>query len=273
MTRCATTAVGEGSVGVWTDTTVQWSPWLRTVTGGRFDYYNASVNSLQSLLGAPVIATSEGLPVFLWTGPFNSNSKDASLFSPKASIIVGPFQKTELYLQLWRRFPFHRRARHRAELLGVGAFRHRRLPYGLRRIPLLVKSRGAEIGWRTKYHRRTRFEHELLLAQSRFREPVRGRQRHHGLSADRAAVTASNSPIIIGRSPGSASTATWRWCMRAIAASISCRRSPGSICTTPEALPYGTFLGNAPGNYLQNSVGITQWAALKSAKRQVGSAR
>jgi len=254
-------AVGEGSVAVWTDTTVQWSPWLRTVTGGRFDYYNASVNSLQSLLGAPVIATSEGLPAFLWTGPFNSNSKNASLFSPKASIIVGPFQKTELYFNYGEGF-------HSTDARGaVQSFSASELSdtdgfLTVSSIPLLVKSRGAEIGWRTKYieglDSSMSFFWLNLDSENQFEgdsgTTTFGRpSRRYGIEFANHYRPVSwisfdgDVALVHARYRGVDQLQAFAWL----------------DLVTPEALPYGTFLGNAPGNYLQNSVGITAMGGLE----------
>lgn len=50
--------VGEGSIGIWTDTTVSWTPWLRTVAGARVDLYSAAVKSIQTLADAPKVLNS-----------------------------------------------------------------------------------------------------------------------------------------------------------------------------------------------------------------------
>ena len=132
--------VAEGSVGLWTDTTIGWTPWLRTVAGVRLDYYAASVGSIQDFFSAPKDPAT-GLPI--WTGPWNAGSKRGGLSSPKAGIILGPFAQTEFFLNFGEGF-HSTDARGAVARLGPadGSF--------VASTPLLVKSRGAEIGARTK---------------------------------------------------------------------------------------------------------------------------
>ncbi|WP_018267798.1 TonB-dependent receptor [Methylosinus sp. LW4] len=132
--------VVEGSVGLWTDTTVSWTPWLRTVAGVRLDYYGASVGNIQDPLSAPKDPAT-GLPI--WTGPWNSGSKTAALSSPKAGIILGPFEKTEFFLNFGEGF-------HSTDARGTVTTLSPADGSQVATIPLLVKSRGAEIGARTK---------------------------------------------------------------------------------------------------------------------------
>ena len=253
--------VGEGSISVWTDTTVRWTPWFRTVAGGRFDYYNANVNSLQTLWGSPVVATSEGLPAFLWAGPFNSNSKDAALFSPKASIIVGPFQKTELYFNYGEGF-------HSTDARGtVQRFSTSELSdsdgfFAVAPIPLLVKSRGAEIGARTKFieglDSSVSFFWLNLDSENQF-EGDSGTTTF-GRPSRRYGVEIANhyNPTSWIRFDGDVALVHARY--RGV---DQLQAFAWLDLIAPDALPYGTFLGNAPGNYLQNSVAITAMGGLE----------
>ena len=116
--------VGEGSIGIYAENTVRWSEWLRTVVGWRGDYYAADVTSL-----------------------FNSNNSgnvNAAVGSPKFRMVVGPFNQTEFFL-------------------GAGYGMHSNDPRGatttedpsdpttrLSPSPLLVRTRGAEVGVRTR---------------------------------------------------------------------------------------------------------------------------
>ncbi len=50
--------VPEGNVGIWTDTTIRWTPWLRTVAGMRADVFAASVGSITR---SPLRADGRGL--------------------------------------------------------------------------------------------------------------------------------------------------------------------------------------------------------------------
>ena len=94
--------IKEGNVSLWTDTTVFWTPWLRTTVGGRFDYLAASVNSIQNPFGAPFFGDASGGSCFAgidaencfaWTGPFNSESKAQTMGSPKAGLVLGRLRR------------------------------------------------------------------------------------------------------------------------------------------------------------------------------------
>ena len=70
--------IGEGNVGIYAENTVHWTDWLRTTTGWRGDYFDASVNStLQQA---------------------NSGNSQGAIGSPKFTVTVGPFAKTELFI-------------------------------------------------------------------------------------------------------------------------------------------------------------------------------
>jgi len=69
--------VRETSAAVWAENTTQWLPWLRSVAGVRADRFHFGVSSS--------IAA-------------NSGSRNASLVSPKLSLVLGPWAKTETFL-------------------------------------------------------------------------------------------------------------------------------------------------------------------------------
>ena len=74
-------AVREDSIeqlgaGLWADTTINWSPRVRTELGLRVDYYDATVESSLAI---------------------NSGSADDWIVSPTASLLIGPFGATELF--------------------------------------------------------------------------------------------------------------------------------------------------------------------------------
>lgn len=254
-------AVGEGSIGVWTDTAVRWTPWLKTVTGARFDYYNAAVSSLQTLLDAPKTAASTGLPAFLLTGPFNQGVKNAALFSPKASIIVGPFYKTEFFANYGEGF-HSTDARgtmlrfSTSELAAEDGF------VQAASIPLLVKSRGAEIGARTKFIEGLDSSVSLfwlnLESENQFvgdsGTTIFGRpSRRYGLEF--ANQYSPNSWI---RFDGDVALVHARYRGVDVPQTLA-----WLDLITPDALPYGTFLGNAPGNYLSNAIAVTAMGGLE----------
>lgn len=258
--------VGEGSVGIWTDTTAHWTPWLRTMGGVRFDYYHASVNSLQNLWDAPKVANSNGGLAILLTGPFNSGSKSAAIVSPKASIIVGPFYRTELFVNYGEGF-------HSTDARGtVQKFSTSEIGDkagfdldGVMRvapIPLLVKSRGAEAGVRTKFieglDSSLSFFWLNLDSENQFEGDTGttafGRpSRRYGLELAnhyRPLPWISfdgDVALVHARYRGVDQLQGFAWL----------------DLVAPDALPYGTFLGNAPGNYLTNSASIVALGGLE----------
>lgn len=116
--------VGEGSVGIFAESTVRWTDWLRTTIGWRGDYYNADVTSL-----------------------FNTNNSghvDASLGSPKFRMVMGPFNRTEFFLGAGY-------GMHSNDARGATTTEDPGDPTTkLSPSPLLVRTRGAEVGVRTR---------------------------------------------------------------------------------------------------------------------------
>ncbi|MBR1087967.1 TonB-dependent receptor [Bradyrhizobium manausense] len=116
--------VGEGSVGIFAENTVRWTDWLRTTIGWRGDYYNADVTSL-----------------------FNTNNSghvDASLGSPKFRMVMGPFNRTEFFLGAGY-------GMHSNDARGATTTEDPGDPTTkLSPSPLLVRTRGAEVGIRTR---------------------------------------------------------------------------------------------------------------------------
>ncbi|MET4293099.1 outer membrane receptor protein involved in Fe transport [Bradyrhizobium sp. LB8.2] len=116
--------VGEGSVGLFAENTVRWTDWLRTTVGLRGDYYAADVTSL-----------------------FNSNNSgraDAALGSPKFRMALGPFNQTEFFLGAG--YGMHSNDARGATTTEDPSDPATRLTPS----PLLVRTRGAEIGVRSK---------------------------------------------------------------------------------------------------------------------------
>ena len=167
-------AVDEGNVGVWTDTTVKWAPWLRTTAGIRGDYFAGSVGDFQNptqavclpayCAGSAGVGVPYGLPSFInnpstipgywggaagagsaliWTGPWNSGSKTAAMDSPKLSIVLGPWEKTEFFINAGEGY-------HSTDLRGTVSQLNPLDGTAVSKEPLLVKARGAEVGLRTK---------------------------------------------------------------------------------------------------------------------------
>ena len=73
-----TDKVGEGSIGIYGENTIHWTNWFRTTLGWRGDYFEGTDTSIYD--------------------PFNSGHTQAAIGSPKASMVIGPFNKTEFFL-------------------------------------------------------------------------------------------------------------------------------------------------------------------------------
>lgn len=115
--------VREGNVGLWADTTARWTDWLRTTVGIREDYFAGRVRS---------------------DTPANSGNAQASMTSPKAGIVLGPWYRTEFYGNAG--YGLHSNDI-RGATISVDPV-DKVTPQ--ERVPLLVRSKGAEIGIRTK---------------------------------------------------------------------------------------------------------------------------
>ena len=70
--------VNEGNAAIYAENTVHWTDWLRTTAGWRGDYFAASVNSMLQ--------------------PANSGNPKEAIGSPKFRMVIGPFDKTELFV-------------------------------------------------------------------------------------------------------------------------------------------------------------------------------
>ncbi|HLG79878.1 MAG TPA: TonB-dependent receptor [Bradyrhizobium sp.] len=116
--------VGEGSVGVYAENTIHWTDWLRTTLGWRGDYFDASVNSLFDAN--------------------NSGHVSAGIGSPKFRLAVGPFNKTELFVGAG--FGMHSNDARGATITEEPTDPSMKLSAS----PLLVRTRGAEIGVRSR---------------------------------------------------------------------------------------------------------------------------
>lgn len=116
-------SVKEGNIGLWADTTTRWTDWLRTTVGIREDVFAGRVVS---------------------DTPQNSGYAQASMTSPKAGIVLGPWYRTEFYGNAGYGL-------HSNDIRGATITvdpNDKMTP--LDRVPLLVRAKGAEIGIRTK---------------------------------------------------------------------------------------------------------------------------
>lgn len=116
--------VDEGNAGIYAEHTVHWTDWLRTTLGWRGDYFAASVGSmLQSA---------------------NSGNTQAAIGSPKFRMVIGPFYKTEFFLGAGAGYHSNdARSTTTTEVPGDPTTAQGAAPF-------LVRSRGAEVGVRSK---------------------------------------------------------------------------------------------------------------------------
>jgi outer membrane receptor protein involved in Fe transport len=124
LSNVLTDHVAEGNAGIYAENTVQWTDWLKTAAGWRGDYYAAAVNSILQQA--------------------NSGSDKVAIGSPKLRIVVGPFYKTEFFLGAGMGY-------HSNDARGVTATEGPGDPMQPQSaVPLLVRSRGAEVGVRSR---------------------------------------------------------------------------------------------------------------------------
>ena len=116
--------VGEGSVGVYAETTARWTDWLKTIAGWRGDYYAADGTSLFN--------------------SSNSGHASAAIGSPKFRMVLGPFNKTEFFLGAG--YGMHSNDARGATTTEDPVDPTTRLTPS----PLLVRTRGAEVGVRSR---------------------------------------------------------------------------------------------------------------------------
>ncbi|MGB5904088.1 MAG: TonB-dependent receptor [Xanthobacteraceae bacterium] len=115
--------VQEGSVGLYIRNTVRWTDWMRTTVGYRGDFYATNVDSIFNAA--------------------NSGRAQAAIGSPKAGIVFGPFYKTEFFINAGEGF-------HSNDARGVTITQSPADGSPVDSSPFLVKTRGAEIGIRTR---------------------------------------------------------------------------------------------------------------------------
>jgi hypothetical protein len=116
--------VGEASVGIYAQNTVHWTDWFRTTVGLRGDYYDASVFSI-------------------FDGN-NSGNVQAAIASPKFTMVLGPFNKTEFFFGAGY-------GMHSNDARGATITEEPTDPgVKLSASPLLVRTEGIEVGVRSK---------------------------------------------------------------------------------------------------------------------------
>lgn len=117
--------VNEASMGIFGRTEITWSNWFRSTAGLRSDYYRFDVKS---------------------DNPMNSGARDAAIVSPKLSLVLGPWKKTELYFNAGYGF-------HSNDARGTTIRVDPVSGDPADRVSPLVRSRGVETGLRTSAFR------------------------------------------------------------------------------------------------------------------------
>ena len=119
---CNADRVRLNDLALYAQTVIHWTPWLRTELGVREEAYAARDQSL--------VAGSD-------------DAASQMLFQPKASLVLGPWRKTELYFSAGRGF-------HSDDVRGVfGSVPLEGFPGPAGRAPLLAAAEGGELGLRT----------------------------------------------------------------------------------------------------------------------------
>jgi outer membrane receptor protein involved in Fe transport len=110
------------TAGVYYQNLLVWNDKLRTLAGVRTDFYDADVHS---------------------NNPANSGKRDANITSPKLSVILGPWSKTEYYFNVGRGF-------HSNDARGTTTTVDPKDPTTtVNPVTPLVRAKGAELGART----------------------------------------------------------------------------------------------------------------------------
>ena len=110
-------------IGVFAENEMYWQDWLKTITGVRYDQLNMQVNS------------------FLL--PENSGSNQSGKFSPKFSLILGPWYKTEFFIN-------HGVGFHSNDARGVVAKYDPVSKEPINAVPGMTSSTGQELGVKTQ---------------------------------------------------------------------------------------------------------------------------
>jgi hypothetical protein len=115
--------VHQTMLGLYGQNEIIWNPWLRTIAGVRTDQLQVHVES--------------------FTLSENSGRSDAVKMSPKMSVIFGPWNKTEFFLNAGKGF-------HSNDARGMTSRIDPRSGQPIDKVPGLVGSRGQEIGIKTE---------------------------------------------------------------------------------------------------------------------------
>jgi len=196
-------------LGPYIEDTVRWTPWLRTILGAREEYYQASDHSRIS--------------------GFSGRGHE-TLFQPKASVVLGPFFKTELYVSAGRGF-------HSDDVRGVfGTVPLEGVPGLAGKTPLLAPATGEEVGLRSDIVPR------LSVQVAVFQEDFRSELRYNAdAGQDEASAPSRRQGIEI-----SAEYRPFPWMELNADLAFSKARYRADAATLANFGLDGTFIANAP---------------------------
>ena len=130
-------------IGFYVENKIQWADKFRTVLAVRGD---EALYDVTNLTPGYVAAELPGAPVINFAAA-NSGTANKFLPSPKASLIFGPWAKTEVYVQ--GGFGFHSNDARGATQTMQPISPDNPFPTATARIPALVPTKGTEVGVRT----------------------------------------------------------------------------------------------------------------------------
>jgi hypothetical protein len=260
--------VGEGSIALLTDVKTKWTPWLRTVVGARWDYYWGSNTGLQAYWDSPLYPGFDAAefdpsnPFRIWTGPANSGTSNAQLLSPKASVIINPWDnKTDFYLNFGRGFHSNDfRATTQRFATSEVADDNGYVP--VRKNGLLSPSTGAEVGVKTKAIDKLESAATLFFIQTAQENIFEGDSGNTVIArgADRVGIEFTNHyrPLSWLAFEGdlTATHARFRGYDSDQADLFLALLQPG-------AFEWGSWLSNMPGNYLVNATPVIATGVLE----------
>ena len=113
--------IEEANAGLFGNSQIVWTPWFRSQLGLRGDLFALDVNSNTAA---------------------NSGTSVAAIVSPKATLVFGPWKKTEIYVDVGSGF-------HSNDARGVTITVDPLTGAAQEKVPLLVRTTGAELGART----------------------------------------------------------------------------------------------------------------------------
>ena len=114
--------VTQRSLSLWAQNELRWTDWVRTITGLRGDAYDFNVDASQAA---------------------NSGSASDQMVTPKFSLVLGPWKRTELYLNYGHGF-------HSNDARGTTITQESGTTNAVDRVKPLVRTRGYEMGVRSE---------------------------------------------------------------------------------------------------------------------------